>query len=77
MPQFPIYELPDNDTLERTENRYDVLPLRVQSLLDCDRFCLAQTMNLAHQRQNRPDFPTVSELDLRLCRNWAVQNRKK
>lgn len=77
MPQFPIYELPDNVALERAENRYDVLPLRIQSPSDCDRFCLAQTMNLARQRQKLPDFPAVSESDLRLCRNWAVQNRKK
>ena len=76
MPQFPIYEL-SSDILETAENRYDVLPLRVQPLSDCDRFCLNQTINLARQRQKRFGFSVVLEQDLRCCRNWAVQNRKE
>ncbi len=77
MPQLPIYDLADASLLETAENRFDVLPLQMKLLSDNDRFCLAQTLNLARQRQKRRPLPAYLEQELRCSRNWAAERHEK
>lgn len=77
MPQINLYEFKNSGESEIIENRYDVLPLCQGREQQIDRFCLAQTLSLARQRQLRRPLTASAEINLHICRNWAVKYLQK
>lgn len=65
------------DKLDLFDNKYDVLPVKNRSRrIEANRFCLAQTLNLAEARKRRLSNLKNLEKMLVESRNWAVKTLK-